>query len=106
MEIHKQVYQKINFFKEKPTPFIAYIAPMLIEMNFLKDEFIFMEGEVINFIYFIVKGEAAFVLPRYDNALYVLIGQGDSFGLIDLLPYTENNGKLVKIKKKDWESKR
>jgi hypothetical protein len=46
---------------------------MLLELSYKKDEFIFMEGEGINFIYFLHKGEVGFVLPRYDNAIYVLV---------------------------------
>lgn len=74
MEIHKQVYESISYFKTKPMPFIAYVAPMLIEMNYNKDQYIFLEGEHINFVYFLVKGEAGFVLPRYNNTIYILIG--------------------------------
>jgi CRP-like cAMP-binding protein len=110
MEIHKQIYQEINFFKEKPMPFIAYVAPMLTEMNYQKDQYIFLEGEHINYIYFIVRGEAGFVLPRYNNTLYILIGQGDHFGLIDMLPYKEQDGKLVRQKSShgngEWDRKR
>ena len=73
MEINKLVYQNVNYFKDKPMPFIAYMAPMLIEMDFTKDQFVYMEGEHINFIYFIVKGEAGFVLPRYNNTIYIVI---------------------------------
>jgi hypothetical protein len=107
VEIHKQVYKEINYFMNKPIPFIAYIAPLLIEMEYNKDQYIFLEGEHINFIYFIVKGEAGFVLPRYNNAIYILIGQGDHFGVTDMLPYKEKNGKLVKKRKGvAWEQKR
>jgi CRP-like cAMP-binding protein len=86
MEMHKEIHQTIKFFRDKPTPFIAFICPLLIEVHFNMDQFIYNEGEHINFIYFIVKGEAGFVLPRYENAIYILIGQGDHFGLIDMLP--------------------
>jgi len=53
MEMHRKVYQVITFFKEKPMPFIAYVAPLLVEVNFQKDQYIYVEGEHVNFIYFI-----------------------------------------------------
>jgi CRP-like cAMP-binding protein len=100
-EIHSKLHQIIKFFKDKPHSFIDYIAPLLIEVQFNKDQFIYNEGEHINFIYFIIEGEAGFVLPRYNNVIYILIGKGDHFGLIDMHPYKEKNGKLVKIKDKN-----
>ena len=36
-------------------------------------------------IYFLSKGEAAFVLPKYEDLAYVLIEEGDAFGMIDLV---------------------
>jgi CRP-like cAMP-binding protein len=75
-------------------------------MEFQKDQYIFLEGDIVNYIFFILKGESGFVLPRYDNAMYILITQGDYFGVIDLIPYKEEFGKKVKIKKKKWEIKR
>jgi len=34
-------------------------------------------------VYFLVKGTAAYVLPRFDNKPYRLIERGDCFGHID-----------------------
>jgi CRP-like cAMP-binding protein len=89
-------------------PFIAWIGPMLLQMEFQKDQYVFMEGENVNYIYFILKGESAFVLPRFDNTIYILICEGDYFGVIDLIPYEEGQcGKKVKSKKKDaWDMTR
>jgi CRP-like cAMP-binding protein len=106
MEVHKQVYHEINFFQNKPKSFIAWVTPMLIQMDIPKDQHVFLEGDVVNFIYFILKGESGFVLPRYDNAIYILVTQGDYFGVIDLIPYKEEFGKKVRIKKKNWDLKR
>lgn len=33
-EIHDKVYKNIRFFNSKPIPFIAFIGPMLISMDF------------------------------------------------------------------------
>jgi len=42
-------------------------------MDFIKDQYIFLEGENVNYVYFIMSGEAGFVLPRYENTIYILI---------------------------------
>jgi len=85
MEIHEKVYINIKFFKEKPLPFIAWIGPMLIPMEFYKDQYVFMEGEQVNYIYFLSSGKAAFVLPRFENTKYIDIDSGDYFGISDLI---------------------
>ena len=36
-------------------------------------------------IYFLEQGEAAYVLPRYQNAPFVIIGESETFGLIDIV---------------------
>lgn len=54
--IHKQIYEEIFFFCDKPMPFIAWIAPMFYQMEFEKDSYIYMEGEHINYMYFILEG--------------------------------------------------
>ena len=42
-------------------------------MMFHSDQYIYTEGEAIKHIYFIEKGTAGFVLPRYQNAIYIVI---------------------------------
>jgi hypothetical protein len=38
----------------------------------------------VNEIFFLVKGQVGYVLPRFDNHLYVNIEVGDTFGHVDL----------------------
>lgn len=35
-------------------------------------------------IYFMVRGDASFVLPSFENARYINIRVGDHFGVIDI----------------------
>jgi hypothetical protein len=35
-------------------------------------------------VYFIVEGSAGYVLPRYDNRVYLVLEQGDHFGHVDI----------------------
>ena len=37
----------------------------------------------IHVVYFMVKGTAAYVLPRFDNKVYRIIATGEIFGHID-----------------------
>ena len=36
-------------------------------------------------VFFLVKGVAGYVLPRYDNTVYIRIEEGDHFGHVDLV---------------------
>ena len=46
--------------------------------------YIYQESDVIHNMYFMYKGEAGFALPRF-NSVYLLIEEGDMFGLIDII---------------------
>ena len=46
---------------------------------------IYLEEEEIQAIYFLERGKAAYVLPRYKNKPFVLIDQSETFGIIDIV---------------------
>ena len=41
---------------------------------------------ITNLVYFMSKGEAAYVLPHCENLPYIIIEEGDMFGILDLVP--------------------
>jgi len=73
MEIHRNIYETISFFKHQPRDFIAWIVPLLKKTMYQKDQYIYSEGEIIDYIFFIEKGSAGFVLPRYQNTIYIIV---------------------------------
>jgi len=48
-------------------------------------EYIYKERDEILEIYFLQDGVAGYVLPRYNNAVYIEIEKGDHFGTIDIV---------------------
>ena len=44
----------------------------------------FMTDNLPLLVYFLVRGEAAYVLPRFNNASYITLSIGDHFGHVDL----------------------
>lgn len=40
---------------------------------------------LIYLVYFLLDGVAGYVLPKFDNLVYIKIEKGDHFGLIDLV---------------------
>lgn len=74
---------------------MQWLVPKLKVLEFETNQYIYSEGDQARYIYFINKGSAGFVLPRYKNSIYILIEKGDHFGIIDLIPVREVNSKLV-----------
>ena len=71
MHIFREIREELNFFKDKPEEFIAFIAPLLSENNIDGMQLIFRKGQNCNFIYFLLEGKAAFVLPKYNYMSYI-----------------------------------
>lgn len=71
MQIHKKMYENVNFFKNKDKSFIAWIGTVIRPFNVQEQEYICKEGEDIAEIYFLVAGKAGYVLPRYGNKMYL-----------------------------------
>lgn len=83
VKIHREIIMNIPFFKERPRDFIAYIGPMLKPQRSKENDFVFLAGEPLLKIYFLSKGVCGYVLPEFQNVVYITIEKGDTFGLID-----------------------
>jgi CRP-like cAMP-binding protein len=106
MEIHKHMYENVTFFKDKDKAFIAWIGVVIRPLNIQEQEYICKEGEEIIEIYFLVKGKAGYVLPRYDNRPYFWIEKGSHFGHIDLFGTRKITDSLLMKKKKKIYARR
>jgi hypothetical protein len=60
----------------------------------LENSYIYFEGDDINTIYFLKKGECAFVLPKHMNLPYICISSGQYFGVIDVVGSCMKAGDL------------
>lgn len=47
-------------------------------------QYIFHDGDELTCIFFLISGEAGFVLPQYNNLAYISISEGCHFGIIDI----------------------
>ncbi|TNV87319.1 hypothetical protein FGO68_gene17715 [Halteria grandinella] len=106
MEIHKKIYETINFLKFKEKSFIAWIGKLLRPVNVQEQEYIIKEGEEVTEVYFLVQGMAGFVLPRYDNTVYIKIDEGDHFGHqeMNVNQASLNYGKMRSASKRPLKS--
>ena len=94
MYIHESRYKKIGFLEGKTKSFISWICPLLKPLTFEQNQYIYMEGDDINSIYFLIRGTASCVLPSYDNTSYVNIYRGSHFGVIDIIGSVVTNDEL------------
>ena len=56
MLMHKDLMNKVNFFKGKPAHFIAFIGPLLKPVRVSEDSFVYREGDPVEDVYFMVQG--------------------------------------------------
>lgn len=87
--VYIRKYKHIKFFQNQSQSFVLWIIPRLRPQMFMEKEYIYMENDLIEEIYFIVQGQVAFVLPRYKAAKYVTINEGNFFGFLDIVGYCE-----------------
>lgn len=83
--VYEQRYMQIKFFKSKNNQFILWMCPQLKPQVYTREQYMYMETENVNEIFFLIHGLAAFVLPRYKNTGYIYIKTGSHFGVIDIV---------------------
>ena len=64
---------------------MIWVVKFLRPVHFQEQEYIFKEGENVTEVCFLVSGLAGFVLPRFDNTVYIRIEAGDHFGHTDII---------------------
>jgi hypothetical protein len=70
MAVHKKMYSCVKFFDNQDKNFIAWIAKLIRPLKIDDQEYIYKEGEEVVEMYFVVKGVAAYVLPRLGNIVF------------------------------------
>jgi len=83
--IHEGTYKKLKCFKGRSHAFISWMCPLLQPQMTNEQQYIFMEGDDVTNIYFLVDGQCGYSLPKYDNLVYIKIIEGDFFGVIDII---------------------
>ena len=50
-----------------------------------------MNEDEVSCIYFLIGGEAGFVLPEYGNQMYIKFNVGCHFGILDIVSFKTEN---------------
>ena len=83
--MNSELIKKVNFFRNKPPYFIAFVGPLLKPLRVEATNYIYKVGDPIDDIYFLTKGKAAFISPVIDHQPYLIIEGGYYFGEIDFV---------------------
>jgi hypothetical protein len=72
-------------FQNRNVSFILWMCPLLKPQIYTENQFFFLDNENVSEVFFLIKGRASFVLPRYKNTPYIKIKEGNHFGIIDIV---------------------
>lgn len=85
LHIHEKTYKKIELLQDRPSAFITWICPLLKPREYPRNEYVYLENDDVTHIYFLSQGTCGFVLPKYHNATYIEIKEGQHIGIIDIV---------------------
>ena len=84
--MNEELISNNNFFSNKPGQFIAIVSPLLRPGKSSKKDFIYSEGDLSCAIYFLIKGECAFVKEvNGEWVQYAKVEQGLHFGELEVI---------------------
>ena len=69
--LYSNLIDSINFLKDRPMVFIAWICPRLKPLIQNEDQYIYTDDDEVSCIYFLIKGKAGYVLPKHENQMYI-----------------------------------
>jgi CRP-like cAMP-binding protein len=110
--MHDKIVQNLNFFKEQPNDFFAYVAPLLKPVKFSQNDFLYKIEDMIDEMYFVTKGTIIFCLDKkYDEKEIKEIKKNNNFGEIEMclneklrfnIKVKSRNSELFILKKIDF----
>jgi CRP-like cAMP-binding protein len=101
--MHDKVIQNLYFFRDQPSDFFAYVAPLLKPVKFSQNDYLYKVQDMIDEMYFVAKGTVIFCLDKkYGEKEIREIKKNNNFGEIEMCL----NEKLtfnIKIKSRNCE---
>jgi len=83
--MHDKVIQNFYFFRDQPSDFFAYVAPLLKPVKFSQNDYLYKCQDMIDEMYFVAKGTVIFCLEkRYGEKEIREIKKNNNFGEIEM----------------------
>ena len=97
--MHDKVIQNFYFFRDQPSDFFAYVAPLLKPVKFSQNDYLYKCQDMIDEMYFVAKGTVIFCLEKkYGEKEIREIKKNNNFGEIEMC-LNEKLSFNIKIKK-------
>ena len=101
--MHDKVIQNFYFFRDQPSDFFAYVAPLLKPVKFSQNDYLYKCQDMIDEMYFVAKGTVIFCLEkRYGEKEIREIKKNNNFGEIEMC-LNEKLSFNIKIKSRNRE---
>eukprot|EP00359_Climacostomum_virens_P000024 CAMPEP_0204896630 /NCGR_PEP_ID=MMETSP1397-20131031/275_1 /ASSEMBLY_ACC=CAM_ASM_000891 /TAXON_ID=49980 /ORGANISM="Climacostomum Climacostomum virens, Strain Stock W-24" /LENGTH=636 /DNA_ID=CAMNT_0052064271 /DNA_START=244 /DNA_END=2154 /DNA_ORIENTATION=+ len=97
LAMHSGAARCIPFFTDKDKVFVSSIVPFLSHVFVPKGEFIFLQDEHAEEMYFITNGRAAYSIQE-TNIIFKVLQQGSYFGEIELIKKTKRINSIQSVK--------
>ena len=83
--MHRRHVTRIDMFKNENEEFLNYLSTLLRPRKYQAEEVICREGEAIEEIYFLLHGNAEYVLPQFSDTPYMTISKDLHFGELEIV---------------------
>lgn len=101
--MHDKAIKNLYFFKNQPRDFFAYAAHLLKPVKFSQNDYLYKIGDILDEMYFIIKGTIIFVLsPKYGEKEIKEIRKNNNFGEIEMC-LNQNIRYSIKVKSRTCE---
>ena len=101
--MHDKVIQNFYFFRDQPSDFFAYVAPLLKPVKFSQNDYLYKCQDMIDEMYFVAKGTVIFCLEKkYGEKEIREIKKNNNFGEIEMC-LNEKLSFNIKIKSRNCE---
>lgn len=82
--MYEEIYETIKIYRGMSVDFICWVCPKLVHVVYHEHDILYIEGDRLQSIYSLFKGNVSFVLPEFNFCEYIQVTIGDSFGLADI----------------------